>query len=226
MSKSRVLSIVIPAAGFGSRMGGPISKEMLVNPATGLKFIDLSLQQAKILGAKVVLITRKEKKELIQYVTSFCEEQRLLLEVLEIQPTSEWPETVLMSEHCWTERNLLLLPDTDWQPSNFVQQLIQDWDRNPSEVIYGVFPSHKNNWGYVKVVEGLWLCEKPQSSIDLDGYQAWGMIGFKKEIGAKLFREHLTSTFDHQVKFLKISAQIKKMDAFFDRTRGESIHEL
>lgn len=223
MSKSRVLSVVIPAAGFGSRMGLPVAKEMLVNPGTGLKFVNLSLQQAKIIGAKVILITRREKKELIDYVSDFCQEHHLLLEVLQIEPTSEWPETVLMSEHCWTERNLLILPDTDWRPSMFVPELIQDWTLRATDVIYGVFPSTKNNWGYVKTGEGLWLCEKPV--VPLEGFMAWGMIGFKKEIGAKLFREHLTSTFDHQVKFLKISAQIKKMDAFFDRTRGESLHE-
>lgn len=223
MSKSRVLSVVIPAAGFGSRMGNPVAKEMLTNPGTGLKFVNLSLQQAKNMGAKIILITRKEKKELIDYVTAFCEEHHLLLEVLQIEPTSEWPETVLMSQHCWTERNLLLLPDTDWQPTDFVTQLLQDWNQSPSEVCYGVFDSLKSNWGYVKVAEGLWICEKPQKP--LEGFMAWGMIGFKKEIGAKLFREHLTSTFDHQVKFLKISAQVKKMDAFFDRTRGESLHE-
>ena len=65
MSKSRVLSVVIPAAGFGSRMGNPVAKEMLTNPGTGLKFVNLSLQQAKNMGAKIILITRKEKKELI-----------------------------------------------------------------------------------------------------------------------------------------------------------------
>jgi hypothetical protein len=224
MSKSRVLSVVIPAAGFGTRMGLPIAKEMLVNPVTGLKFVNLSLQQAKKLGAKVILITRKEKKELIDHVSAFCEEQHLLLEILQIEPTSEWPETVLMSQHCWTEKNLLVLPDTDWKPADFLQEMIQEWEQHPSDVIYGVFESNKNTWGYVKAAEGLWLCEKPAHALG-EGFMAWGFIGFKKEIGSKLFREHLTSTFDHQVKFLKISAQVKKMAAFFDRTRGESPHD-
>lgn len=223
MSKSRVLSVVIPAAGFGTRMGLPLAKEMLVNPATGRKFINLSLQQAKVLGAKVILITRKEKKELVDYVSLFCEEQHLLLEVIQIEPTREWPETVLMSQHCWSEKNLLILPDTDWNPSDFLQDLIQDWEQNTSDVIYGVFESNKSNWGYVKAGEGLWICEKPAHPIE--GFAAWGFIGFKKEVGSKLFREHLSSTFDHQVKFLRISARTKKMAAFFDRTRGESDYE-
>lgn len=223
MSKSRVLSVVIPAAGFGTRMGLPVAKEMLINPGTGLRFVNLSLEQAKGLEAKVILITRKEKKELIDYVSLFCQEQQLLLDVLQIEPTSEWPETVLLSEHSWTERNLLILPDTDWKPLGFVQDMVQQWTQNSSDVIYGVFDSNKSNWGYVKAEEGLWICEKPEQP--LEGFMAWGIIGFKKTVGASLFREHLTSTFDHQVKFLKNSAQLKKMDAFFDRTRGESLHE-
>lgn len=219
MSKNSELSIVIPAAGFGSRMGNPVSKEMLFNPATGLKFITYSLEQALLLKAKVILVTRKEKQELIQYVESFCQEHQLLLDILVIEPTGEWPETVLMSEHSWSGMNFLLLPDTDWKPVNFLQNLMHVWLQKPSEVIYGVFESDKNTWGYVKVQDGLYLCEKPQQK--LDGFSAWGIIGFRKEAGSRLFKEHLSSTFDHQIKFLKLSCQLVKMDAFFDRTRGE-----
>lgn len=219
MSKSSELSVVIPAAGFGTRMGKPVSKEMLLNPATGFKFVTYSLEQARALGAKVILVTRKEKQELIKYVEAYCKEHQLLLELLVIEPTGEWPETVLMSEHGWSSMNILLLPDTDWKPTDFLQSLVQTWIQRPTQVIYGVFDADKTNWGYVKVQDGLYLCEKPQQL--LEGFYAWGMIGFRKEVGAQLFKEHLSSTFDHQMKYLKLSCQLVKMDAFFDRTRGE-----
>lgn len=219
MNKSK-LTVVLPAAGYGTRMGSPPAKEMLINPKTGKKFIQFSLEQAKIIGADVVLILRKEKQELKIWVTEFCEQNDIFLRVLEIQPTAEWPETVLASESYWGDYNILLLPDTDWQPLNLLKTLVDTLLTEKLDIIYAVFKTEKLNWGFVKAAAVLQLCEKPTAN--LVSFSAWGIIGFTKAVGNALFKAHLDSTFDHQIKSLKFKTKTIDMSEFNDRTRGPS----
>lgn len=211
--------MVLPAAGFGTRMGKPVAKEMLINPATGKRFIDFSLEQARCLDAKVILITRKEKVHLIEYVIAFAQTHHLELRVLEVEPTAEWPETVLHSESEWTEKNILLLPDTDWKPEGFLTDLLTSTEIENTDVVYGVFATEKLNWGFVNVVDGVILCEKPLQRDPL--FKAWGIIIFTKAVGNALFKAHLESTFDHQLKSLSFRGKMIPMLDFNDRTRGE-----
>lgn len=199
-------------------MGSPEAKELLINPYTGKPFIEFSFSQARMIEASVVLIIRKEKKVLKNWAIDYCRLNFLSLEILEISPTSEWPETVLKSETLWGDKNILLLPDTDWKPYPLIKE-ISEKIRVPSmDVVYGVFKSTKLNWGFVKINSGLSLCEKPIHF--LKDFEAWGLIAFTKPVGNALFRAHLESTFDHLVKNLNLKAEKVDLLEFNDRTRG------
>lgn len=219
MSKAKI-TVVLPAAGYGTRMGSPEAKEMLINPKTGKKFIQFSLEQAKLIAADIVLIIRKEKQELKLWVTEFCVQNDIHLKVIETQPTTEWPETVLASEAYWGDYNILLLPDTDWQAVNLLKTLVSSLLTEKLDIIYAVFKTDKLNWGFVRTDSCLQLCEKPTTN--LDSFSAWGIIGFTKEVGNALFKAHLDSTFDHQIKSLTFKAKTLEMSEFNDRTRGPS----
>jgi hypothetical protein len=214
------LNVIIPAAGYGTRMGSPEAKELLINPYTGKPFIEFSFSQARMLDAPIVLIIREEKKALKNWAIDYCRQNFLSLEILEISPTSEWPETVLRSESLWGDKNILLLPDTDWKPAPLLKD-ISEKIRIPSmEVVYGVFKTRKLNWGFVNTNNGLSLCEKPIHF--LQDYEAWGIIAFTKDAGNALFKAHLESTFDHRIKTLNLKAQKIDILEFNDRTRGTS----
>lgn len=201
-------------------MGSPEAKELLVNPYTGKPFIEFSFSQARRLEASIVLIIREEKKALKSWAVDYCKQNFLSLEILEISPTSEWPETVLKSAPLWGDKNILLLPDTDWKPFSLLK-VISEKIRIPSmDAVYGVFKTGKLNWGFVKTNNGLSVCEKPIHF--LQDYEAWGIIAFTKESGNALFKAHLESTFDHLVKNLNLKAEKIDILEFNDRTRGTS----
>ena len=199
------MRLILPSAGFGTRMNMPIdqSKELLLY--NGKPLIEFSLGLAKYFNLRPLVITRKEKTDLIQY----CDEKNIDIEI--ITPEGEWANTVLMSEPFWEKDNILVLPDTfftdvNWVFNNIINDL-QIGQVSASFAVHKVEDSSK--WGVIKDDR---LYEKPDFT---DPGLAWGIIGFKKDYGKVLFENC------QKGKFIELTNyNIVKLESFEDLTRN------
>jgi hypothetical protein len=209
--------IIIPAAGFGRRVGSPQSKEMLKRK-NGQLMIDLAFEKAKEMDCSVHLITRKEKVDLISY-TEEQFQKGLKGQIQIVNPTKEWPDSILKSQNYWHEWNLLFLPDTDFQPRDILKQICLEIQTHQPDFAAASFVcDHAPTWGcFRQVGDGYEFCEKPK--IAKTGIEAWGFLFFKKQFGENLFSHLLESSFDHQWKFFRCKGVTLQMDHFEDLTR-------
>lgn len=206
------IKIIIPAAGYGTRVNSPLSKEMLNIDGTG-PLINYALKIADENKADSIVITRSEKTNLVEHLTSFSSVKTLLC-----NQTLEWPETVLYSKDEWGDKNVLLLPDTRFSPVNIIPTLISDLDRYSLSIGAFDVSSNQNTWGGFDFTSPSYtLIEKPNT--DFFNFKAWGIIAFKKEIGEELFTKILDSTFDHAWKKTNFNYISHDLNFFKDLTR-------
>ncbi len=211
--------MIIPCAGFGTRVGSPPAKELLINPLTQAPLLEHCLKVADRYQWRTVLITRPEKKTLVAYVTDRKSQNPQSSQWVMVEKTAEWPESILKSADLWSEKNILVLPDTVWSPAGVEELLVNSLDH--CDCSFGVFDvQNKKTWGTVAVgKDSLRLCEKPAQA--LPEFKAWGLIAFKKNIGASLFSALLESTLDHEIKLLPLKAQTVRLESFTDLTRTD-----
>lgn len=170
------MRLILPCAGFGTRVNMPPdqSKELLLYE--GKPLIEFSLELARKYGLAPLVITRKEKTDLIEY----CEKLTIETQIIEVE--GEWADTVLKSEPYWEDNNILILPDTIFHNKWFAMDIINDsliTGLNASFALHKVENSSK--WGIIRENR---LYEKPQFD---DQALAWGLMGFKKDYGKQLF---------------------------------------
>lgn len=172
------MKAIIPCAGFGTRMGMETtqSKELLLDPSTNDPLLKYHLNICKNYDLKPVIVTRKEKTDLIHY----CAVEGL--ECLVIDAKREWPYTVFMSYPKWGDNNIMLLPDSKFEPHNIINNIKEDLYLG-SDISLAVHPvSNPDKWC---VVNNYKLVEK---SKELTGFHyAFGIIGFKRSTGLSLF---------------------------------------
>lgn len=221
MAKANI-SILFPCAGYGRRMGSPPAKELLPHPRTGKPMIETAMEP--FAGFRRVIATRPDKKELI----AWCALRNI--ETLLIPETREWPDSVLASREVWSEKNLLVLPDTDYQPREIPFQLLESLDR--VEVAFATFnPPDLQNWGLIEKSENGFLisdkpCELRDCGIGKDddlGTRAWGLIAFRKEIGVSLFSKISEANRDKQWKTISEPCELHSLQDFSDMTRAPSL---
>lgn len=171
-----ITKCILPCAGYGTRMfmNPNESKEML-DDTTGNPVIKYSLDLCKYYGFEPLVITRKEKTDLIKY----CTDNQV--QTLIIEPKGEWPNTILASEHLWEENNIMILPDTRFNPTHILYQMDQSLKLGNKAVIALHEVSDSEKWC---IVDDYQLIEKPNWSEDAT---AMGLIGFKKSEGKYLF---------------------------------------
>lgn len=212
--------IIIPAAGFGTRMGAPEAKEMLPRPAgshlSGEPLIAWSLRLAKLTGARVHVITRPEKKSLIDYIHTQADDS---ISLQMVGATKEWPETLLLSEPYWQKSNIILLPDVDFSPDTIVEDLFCKMESNESDLVFATIAKNGyRTWGVVDQASNS-HCEKPL--VATASACAWGVFGFQKEFGKAILQQMLESTFDHHWWKLPGRASFLSLERFEDLTRGK-----
>lgn len=202
---------ICPCAGYGTRMNmAPNqSKELLIDPKTGYRLIDNTLMCANVTGASVHVITRKEKTDLIEYLST---KKNVTVQIIE--PKGEWPETALASKDYWDEHNILILPDTTWSPLLVTLEHIEESLKLGCK---SVFALHKvddvTKWG---AVFNYSVVEKPK--FGNDGY-AWGLIGFSDTKGYGLF----STMRDKNIAYPLGSSSFLFLDRFKDLTRTGKI---
>jgi len=171
--------MIIPAAGFGTRVGmAPNQSKELLFGLDGRPMIEFSLRLAETSGLVPVVITREEKLDLLGYL-----HKRGGVEVHVIEPQGEWPDTILSSAHLWGDINILCLPDTVFSPAAKVVKCMilghQHWGHDVSAACHAV--NDPSNWG---IVSGRTITEKPQIK---GPSHAWGLLGWKEAAGRDLF---------------------------------------
>lgn len=205
--------VLIPAAGFGRRVGSPEAKELLLRP-DGTHLIDLPLQCAGERGWPVHVVTRPEKKTLVRYL-----QQIPYVTVQEIGPTFDWPETLLASEPYWHEWNLVFLPDMEFKPRHALDEMALAMTGEADLVTANHLVPELNAWGVLwPEISGLTLGEKVSVSTSEPRW-AWGLYGFRREVGRKILEAQLASCRDHRLRQLPIRGASVKLQEFRDLTR-------
>jgi len=220
--KRQFLKIIIPAAGYGKRMGVVPAKELLPHPDSGKPFLLEAIERHLSLQAPFHIISRFDKTELNEYVEDLKNSRpNLSLNLQLIDPSKEWPDTVLKSKDHWFDWNLLLLPDTDYKPFITFKQIEELVAIKDMTVNFFTFKVEDSSlWGIVKVsLDCFEIVEKPKKHNDKQESRAWGLILFHKNIGEALFKSLLESSTDHQWKKIKNRAHVVPLDFFADLTR-------
>ncbi len=197
---------IIPCVGFGKRMGmlPNQSKEMLIDPKTGQPLIQYHLDLCKKYQLQPLVITRKEKADLNQYL------QKNNIPFMIIEPHGEWMHSVLASQGMWDEYNILLLPDTRFEPDNILQEIKNSLELG-TRLVFGVHKVYDpNKWG---IINNYFITEKPRQSLTGEQY-AWGVIGFHIEHGQQLFESMKESK-----PYKLYNAGFHYFDSFKDITR-------
>ena len=196
------MKAIIPCAGYGTRVGmrPDESKEMLFLNGEGAPCIDYALKKCKDLDLEPLIVTRREKTDLIDY----C--RNLGIHTVVLSPKREWADTVYASAYRWDEENVLILPDTRWSNEKALKTLIN----SPQPLAIGchsVFDPE--NWG---ILSGEYIIEKPKH---LTGpHLAWGIIKFSDHAGQEFFRDMKDS---HMAKVRH--CDIVNLGSFKDLTR-------
>lgn len=208
---------LIPAAGFGKRVGSPISKEMLLDPAGGAPLIDWSIRLAVQNHLQPVVITRKEKTNLIEHLAHRWPEAKIYL----VEASREWPHSLALSESLWSDVNLMILPDTRFESQNLVSQLLADC-RSGTDVSFATFEvSDFKTWGVVNIKASPFrICEKPLELFSqTQDLRAWGLFAFRKSCGAELLNGLLKSNLSHEWSEHFFRVQFHQLEYFRDITR-------
>lgn len=206
---------IIPAAGFGTRMNmSPIdAKELLIDPVNNRPVIDWTLELCKNNKIKTVVITRNQKDTFINYIVDKSDSLFILDKV-----EGEWPDTILKIEIMWENHNIVLLPDTRFSPCNRTIYNIKNGLESGYDLVIAY---HKVNdlskWG---ALNNNYLEEKPQHLSGLAG-DAWGVIGFNKNIGNNLF-----TAMSQKIPFqLPENTLLLELDWFKDITRTGTLEK-
>lgn len=201
---------IIPCSGFGTRMNMKPneSKEMLEDKIFDCKhIIDYSLKQCKFFNLNPLVITRKDKKDLIKYL----KQNKIEYMIYEPKPEEEWYHSVLASKDHWEENNLLILPDTRFNSIFCIEDIERGLKLGNNAVMALHEVADPSKWGII-LNRGYTLLEKPKN-FKGDKFWAWGLIGFKHTYGQELFSS---------VKCLELTnVGFVYLKSFQDITRGK-----
>lgn len=202
--------VIVPAAGFGTRVGSPQAKELMLHPLFGVSFLEKCLERIANCGATPLVISRSDKVVLNDWLTSHA------VSHLQITKTSEWVQTVLASQEFWQEKNLLLLPDTNFSPENILSKMFHSL--NHSELVAATFEvDDLRLWGGIKSLKGkTFVSEKisqPESG------SAWGILGFSKSGGGVFWPTYLKAQASKKWEQIDLSFATHELDSFKDLTR-------
>ena len=167
---------------------------MLLDPENGKPLIDWSLKLALEMELRPVVISRFEKTLLNSYLS-----QKEGVELLLIENSREWPDTILKSSSHWGDVNLMLLPDTRFARRELIRDLVLSCETGV-DLSFGIFKTSENlgAWGVLEWnATKLRICEKPRAYLANEMSAPWGLIAFRKEVGVKLFSDLLKSNQTH-----------------------------
>jgi len=202
---------VIPCCGLGTRMRMPKnkSKELLINPKTKEPLIKWHLDRCLEAGIRPLVLLRKEKKDLIKY----CNVNHI--SYLTMDPGKEWAETVYNSNEFWKEDNVLLFPDSVYNPINTLKH-IKFGLESDSDACLGIFKVKSGKKWCILTDKGIYE-KNPKMA---GAKAAIGVFGFKKAFGLKLFKALAKNGF---YKYGASKISFRTLESFKDLTRTGKI---
>jgi hypothetical protein len=219
------ITIILPCAGQGSRLGLHTPKE-LFEIFPGTRLIDFSLKHILAAPHKekiiIAVVVRPWKTEVVEYVSNQlpgCPVETVTFN----DNYQEWPGSVYSAKDLFSKNNLVLLPDSFLSLSahSIMENpaITDSNDRTLVELLSNALRCHKVVFGCikctdVKVLETLGAVsmekgivtafqDKPQSNESpgqFNGY--WGCYAFEKDMGECLY-DFLIHSIIHQPLSLK-----------------------
>jgi hypothetical protein len=202
----RQMTIILPCAGEGSRLGLKTPKELLeIKP--GIRLIDFSLKHILAFPhkeqLKVAVVVRPWKMEVIEYVSAQL--KGITVETVMFDDKyMEWPGSVYSANKIFSRYNLVLLPDSYLGLSPRLKDFPVFYENGKTlvetmsealsihKVVFGSIECRDRdtlaNLGAMRVENGLVLefQDKPSDSFErFDSY--WGCYGFRAEYGKELY---------------------------------------
>lgn len=124
---------VIPAAGKGSRLGLPFSKELLplLDKNSFYPIIQSSIEAMKSNGIKkIIIIINHHKSDLIKFLGNGQKFNLVLIYVVQQEPTS-LPQALLEAVKISGDEDILfLMPDTLILPNDFLKEFFKKMNHN------------------------------------------------------------------------------------------------
>lgn len=223
-------TLLIPAAGFGTRVGSPPSKELYLRPDSNETLISGAIRWGEERHWPIVIITRRDKTVLNEYLFK----NHPKVEVVIIDKSEDWQSSVLQSYESWGEHNILILPDVEFEPLSILDDIAKELN------IYDIVGAcHKvndqENWGHIwKVNDNEYaVFEKPLTSLNINTSNlnsfkfidyvqkssAWGILGFRKKHGRKLLEAQWQSQREQFAVQVSGSFKLLELNKFVDLTR-------
>lgn len=221
--KEARMRAIIPAAGWGRRMGSPPAKELLPHPIDPSRnFLELCLDLCAQFGLDPLIISRQNKEALNDWLSVHLTRDHYLL----LPPTSEWSETVWLSHPAWGEENILLLPDVFFEPLSVLEVMKQNLKSYEMVLATHRIPLRvAHQWGLL-LSDGF-VVEKPQKLLpeweNMKHLTAWGVIAFRKSDAVVKFWEQY-NRYSKQSIPLRLPIPWKQfaLKSFIDLTRGSN----
>ncbi len=214
--------VLIPAAGFGRRVGSPPAKELLTPVEFhGLNFIDHALGLCREWQARALVVVRQNKTELINHLRQTSSPD--WVSCFEIESSKEWADTCRQAVPALAAHNLLLLPDTQFAPEDIGAKLFAMIEgpsstglalatfATPTPQVWGCFRSQASR---------SLIAEKPKG--ETNGALAWGLMAFHQGLAKDLFSAiQLSHETGGKWQTLPATVEPLALDHFVDLTRGD-----
>lgn len=218
-------TIILPAAGFGTRVNADRStgKELMLDPVKRVPLITYAIELGLSIGAHVVVATRSDKTGLNEYIENSYAPNLVTLDVQPAEAFSPdgtghgWVETVLCTTNLWTEKNILMLPDTRFPMARGVLRAIEE-DLTRNEYSLGVFNMPQSECSKFAVYTNGHMCEKPTSV--RQNMLGVGLWGFREDWGSQMFLDLML-----RGKWFRMAERpsLVKLEWFKDITRNGEV---
>lgn len=144
------------------------SKEMILD--NGVPIIQWTLDVCKKYKLNPVIITRKEKTDLIEY----CKDKAT---IVIHEPKGEWMDTILSSIDHWDTWNFVMLPDTRFKNTSVINDM-KIYLKSGADLVFAIHKvSDPEKWG---IITDKFSIEKPEDRFFPEDTMAWGLFAFWK----------------------------------------------
>lgn len=185
------VTVVLPAAGMGSRLGMPFSKELLPIPGGGSAIdhtMDLAIRSQVV--DRIVVVIRKYKTDIVDHLSRYAD-QGILAIVHQGSEVYDHCGATMSAAHLFGQKNIMMLPDHILQfdaGRSPIAELTNKLDQ--SKVAFMVARTEVVPWaskaGVVKVStrNGQTVVtdykEHPDRPLEYDG--VWAAVAFRREV--------------------------------------------
>ena len=206
------LTVILPAAGKGSRLNLPYPKEILrLNNEDGL--IDYSFNFFRDYGRKdidFVVVINEHKTEIVEYLARYKDRYNISF-VYQNPNEYEYTGAIKSAKHLFGEHNIVLLPDTimTLSPNQDLYDLIQS---SLTETGFTFLYKKESNQSILKTKGCLYVNDqsivekyedKPEHNVDqYNGF--WCAFAFRKRVFDTCISFMEKSTLKHRIDFNEI----------------------